>query len=88
MSDVASNLGAAILARRRAAGMSQRKLAAECGQTQDQVYMFESRGRVPTIATAAAIAAAFGIKLSTLIRDAEKLAAAAAAPPPGDTPPE
>lgn len=83
------DIGAAIRARRVATGMSQRALAAASATTQDQLYRIETgRSAAIQLKTLVPISHAFGIRLSTLIRDAERLAAmpsdtgAAPDPPP------
>lgn len=78
----ARSLGAAIRARRQAAGMRQRDLAAAINTQQSHVSELERGVVAVQVDTVARIAEAVGCRLSVLFMDAEKIAVEDGGTPP------
>ena len=57
---------------RQKKGVSQERLAKACGLSRSAVSMIESGDRNPTLFVCHALAAGLGVRLSQVIRDAER----------------
>jgi ribosome-binding protein aMBF1 (putative translation factor) len=79
---LASELGAAVRARREQRGWSQAQLAGESGMTQSAVARFEGGGTVPTIPVLQRLAAALGTELIVRLGHASTANRRATAPLP------